>query len=357
MKKRFLSLETYRGFAALMIAAIHFDLNSPLVRHSMASGYFVQFFFCLSGFVIYFNYRNKINNIIDFIFFTKKRFLRLYPLHLFFLIIFSAIELSKFILFIKYNIIANNIAFSKNDTYSFFANLFMLQTFLHDYTFNSPSWSISAEFWTYAIFAIVAIFKFNFILNLAILIAILFFRFNSEISFAASYSGYLSLVDCIYSFFCGVFFSKLYLYFNKKKFYIKSVNSMSILLLVTVFFLIPNLQEKYLLILPIIFSLLIFFSCDVRKESYLGVFLCSKIFIYLGKISYSIYMCHLFIFWLATNTLRFIFKFNTFQDESGAIRLDLSVTQSSILVIICYFFTIIFSGLTFKYIEKKFYKN
>ena len=56
MKKKFLSLETYRGFAALMIAAIHFDVNSPLVNHSLANGYFVQFFFCLSGFVIHFNY-------------------------------------------------------------------------------------------------------------------------------------------------------------------------------------------------------------------------------------------------------------------------------------------------------------
>ena len=35
-----------------MIAAIHFDLNSPLVNHQLASGHFVQFFFTLSGFVI-----------------------------------------------------------------------------------------------------------------------------------------------------------------------------------------------------------------------------------------------------------------------------------------------------------------
>jgi len=50
MKKKFLSLETYRAFAALMIAAIHFDLNSPLVNHQLASGHFVQFFFTLSGY-------------------------------------------------------------------------------------------------------------------------------------------------------------------------------------------------------------------------------------------------------------------------------------------------------------------
>ena len=45
MKKKIYSLESYRGFAALMIAAIHFDLNSPLVNHHLANGYFVHFFF------------------------------------------------------------------------------------------------------------------------------------------------------------------------------------------------------------------------------------------------------------------------------------------------------------------------
>ena len=74
MKKKFLSLETYRAFAALMIAAIHFDVNSPLVNHSFASGYFVHFFFCLSGFVIYFNYKDKIQNLKILNYLLKKDF-------------------------------------------------------------------------------------------------------------------------------------------------------------------------------------------------------------------------------------------------------------------------------------------
>ena len=38
------SFETFRGFAALMVAAIHFNVNSPLVTHPLASGTFVHFF-------------------------------------------------------------------------------------------------------------------------------------------------------------------------------------------------------------------------------------------------------------------------------------------------------------------------
>ncbi len=44
MKKKFESLETFRAFAALMIAAVHFRLDSPLVNHFLASGIFVPFF-------------------------------------------------------------------------------------------------------------------------------------------------------------------------------------------------------------------------------------------------------------------------------------------------------------------------
>ena len=104
MSKKFLTLETYRAFAALMIAAIHFDVNSPLVNHSLANGYFVQFFFCLSGFVIYYNYRDKIKNYTNIKIFIIKRFFRLYPLHLFFLLLFLFIEITKYIAINEYNL-------------------------------------------------------------------------------------------------------------------------------------------------------------------------------------------------------------------------------------------------------------
>ena len=55
----------------------------------------VDFFFVLSGFVISLNYFNKINSKNDLINFQKKRFLRLYPLHILTLFIFILIEFIK----------------------------------------------------------------------------------------------------------------------------------------------------------------------------------------------------------------------------------------------------------------------
>ena len=46
-----------------------------------------------------------------------------------------------------------------NNFYTFVANIFLLQTFLYEYTFNTPSWSISAEFYTYIIFAFLFYFR------------------------------------------------------------------------------------------------------------------------------------------------------------------------------------------------------
>ena len=130
MKNKSQSFETYRGFAALMIAAIHFNVNSPLSNHALANGLFVHFFFTLSGFVMYLNYYNKFIDANSVKIFLKKRFLRLYPLHFLFLVIFLIIELSKYLIEIKYGVVANNSAFSVNILKTFLGNVFLIQAFL-----------------------------------------------------------------------------------------------------------------------------------------------------------------------------------------------------------------------------------
>ena len=357
MSKKFLTLETYRAFAALMIAAIHFDVNSPLVNHSLANGYFVQFFFCLSGFVIYYNYRDKIKNFTNIKIFMMKRFFRLYPLHLFFLILFLFIEVTKYIAINEYNLSINSEPFTKNNFYTFVTNILLLQTFLYEYTFNTPSWSISAEFYTYLIFAILIIFKFNLRISLFVLLLISLIRINDQSNFGDSHSGYRSFLDCIYSFYWGLFSSYLYIKYNDKKLYKITKNIISFILLFVTFFSLTKMQNDYLFMLPIIFSLLIFFSCDLNNTSFLGKLLCNKFLVYLGSISYSIYMSHLFIFWIINNLLKYIFNLKTFVDDDGLNKLDLNIFESSLLVLFCYFVTIIFSHFSYNYIEKKYNKS
>lgn len=358
-KKKFLSLETFRGFAALMIAAIHFDVNSPIVNHNLANGYFVHFFFTLSGFVIYYNYKDKLYNLHLLKLFIKKRFLRLYPLHIFFLVLFLIIELLKYFIKIYYNLDANNIAFSKNDFNAFISNLLLVHTFLTEYTFNTPSWSISAEFITYIFFALLLFFNSGIIFSFIVILIIFLIRVNDDLNFGASHSGYKSLLDCIYSFYFGLIFCKIYLKINNHYIYQTFKNFFTIAFLITLIASFIYLAEKYLLLFPIIFGFTILFSCDVNKNTFIGRILTYSPFVFLGKISYSIYMSHLFVFWFLTQFLRFIVKIENFYEEStGFTKLDLSIMEANFLVLSAYLMTVIFSNYLYKYIEiNKFYSN
>lgn len=358
-KKKFLSLETFRGFAALMIAAIHFDVNSPIVNHNLANGYFVHFFFTLSGFVIYYNYNDKLYNLSLLKLFIKKRFLRLYPLHIFFLILFLIIELLKYFVKIYYNLDANNVAFSKNDLSAFISNLLLVHTFLTEYTFNTPSWSISAEFITYIFFALFLFFNSGIFFSIIVILVVFLIRVNDDVNFGASNSGYKSLLDCIYSFYFGLIFSKIYIKINDHYVYQTFKNFLTILFLITLIASFIYLAEKYFLLFPIIFGFTILFSCDVNKKTFAGRILTFSPLVFLGKISYSIYMSHLFIFWFLTQLLRFIFKIETFYENStGFTKLNLSTMEANLLVLVAYVITIIFSNYLYKYIEiNRFYSK
>ena len=89
-------LETLRGLAALAVAFYHYPSESLLFiqKGHMA----VYLFFSLSGFVITLNYFRKIYNLNSLINFQSKRFFRLYPVHLFVLILVLLIQFLKYVL-------------------------------------------------------------------------------------------------------------------------------------------------------------------------------------------------------------------------------------------------------------------
>ena len=96
-----LPLETFRGIFALIIVLHHLKIETFIQKSNLIinGGLVVDFFFVLSGFVISLNYIDKINSKSDLINFQKKRFLRLYPLHILTLFVFILIEVIKLIVF------------------------------------------------------------------------------------------------------------------------------------------------------------------------------------------------------------------------------------------------------------------
>lgn len=143
-------LTSLRFFFALMVFLSHMWLLqdvSPYYRdiydNILYEGYIgVSFFFILSGFILSYNYHDKLlNGEVRIRQFGLARIARIYPLHI--LTLLLAIPLSFSSDFIEW-------------FWKLFLNLFLLQSFVPSndvyFYFNSVSWSISDEFFFYLLF-------------------------------------------------------------------------------------------------------------------------------------------------------------------------------------------------------------
>lgn len=158
--QRFEALDSWRGIAASMVVVFHLNLIMVWSLHGAPAldrfTLFVDFFFVLSGFVMAATYERRLNDGFGIGPFMVLRFARLYPLHLATLAAAIAIAvgaklfpLSEF----------NPRAVFDGGLYDFtaiFTNLTLVHGFAENhFTWNYPSWSISAEFYTYLVFALI----------------------------------------------------------------------------------------------------------------------------------------------------------------------------------------------------------
>jgi peptidoglycan/LPS O-acetylase OafA/YrhL len=163
-KDEIVSLTSLRGIAALFVVFHHY---SPILRpavdiHGMTKffqfgGVWVSFFFLLSGYILAEVYYERMRaGRTDTRRFLLARLIRIYPLHLFMLLVMLAVEFAKFGMEIGFDVDVG--AFSdKNSLPAFIANLFLVQTWGLglDLTWNSPAWSISVEWACYLLFPLV----------------------------------------------------------------------------------------------------------------------------------------------------------------------------------------------------------
>lgn len=157
--RHFAALDGWRGFCATMVALFHLEAYSHfrmlgIVRNAYL---FVDFFFVLSGFVIAANYALDLRGGFGTGRFMLLRLGRLYPLHVATLGFLVVLECLPFVL---HRLAPGSVPFSTQDRGigSLVINLLMLQATGIDrsLTWNFPSWSVSAELWTYLLFAVLA---------------------------------------------------------------------------------------------------------------------------------------------------------------------------------------------------------
>ena len=322
------ALDSIRGIAALLVVLFHVPLwhpalTSPLIRN----GYLmVELFFVLSGFVIYSAYANRIASIKDLMRFQFLRLGRLYPVHFLFLLVYLLIELAKYLAQQKMGIAsATTQPFKENNLSAFFYQLFLVQAIGptgYAGTFNGPAWSISVEFYTYLLFGLITLYctRFKHVAFVLIsLVAIYLLSMNEA-------HGYEYLLRCWAGFFLGCM---LALFRQTKVLVLPSwVGLLAFLALLVYLAYKPfRVYDTWVFL----FASLLIVATVFNQKGWFKRVLNVRPLTWLGDISYSLYMSHYAILWVANQVLRMVFH------KTDIVIAGISVPQLTLPeAVVCY---------------------
>lgn len=333
------SLTSLRFFAALFVFFNHSNIAanpSSLLQklyEPMAYGYSgVSFFFILSGFIISYSYQDKIKNketsICDFYAF---RLIRIYPVH-----------------FITFFVFA--FSFATYNGSAVLPNLLLLHSLIPDaatyYSFNSVSWSLSAEMVFYLVFPLLAARKSSTLFVLLALILAVYlgtYQLNYFISNDERWMYYVNPAFRMTDFVIGVCLYRMYRTHGASWGYVKatsiellSVISFIITIAVVVNYDVPQEYKWGLVFIPAMSLIVYSFS---HGAGFLSVALSNKYLVLLGDASFSFYMIHVFIIKIG----REIIPLATSNYISVLVQ-----------IAVCLLVSIAFSVIMFKYIEYPF---
>lgn len=341
-------IDGLRGIAALCIAIFtHYFLFVPERTYPFYNrltywfwnyaSYFVDLFFVISGFIMVFVYRNKIKNAqIGFVGFVKKRLLRFYPLMVFALfcvLILQLIHLKMTGVFFAYKDIYDN------SVLSFIFNLLCLQgTTLVASSFNAPSWYLSIVLVMYILFYVATYtagrhdmenIAYMALMLLGIVIAVknyetVFLNCRGLIGF---FAGCLTCTFCEWA--------------NRQE-NRKRQTILGIVFLVFAGTAVTGIMFGHKVFAPdpqvvliyemLLWPCLVFLAVHVKL---LREFLKNPVFLFLGKISFSMYLIHFPVMVLLENLNR-CFSWNL-NYESRKVCL-LYVALMMVVSVLCYFF-------------------
>jgi peptidoglycan/LPS O-acetylase OafA/YrhL len=206
---KLLGLELLRftaAFAILILHYLHFsyiaDQPVGLVKdrlpfygllHTLyeAKPYGVWVFWCISGFIFFWKYRDAIGNrsINGWTFFVC-RLSRLYPLHFITLLLVAILQP------IYFDLNGYFFVYQANDLRHFLLQIFMASNWgsPYDYSFDGPIWSISIEILVYALFFLMLLATRSALLNLLVVAVCLSGSGQLPACFAFFYIGGLAAI-------------------------------------------------------------------------------------------------------------------------------------------------------------------
>ncbi|WP_374575557.1 acyltransferase family protein [Phenylobacterium sp.] len=300
--QRFEVLDSWRGVCALLVAVFHLNqtLNWSLAdaRAVLNFDLFVDFFFVLSGFVIATVYEDRLTAGFSVVKFAIRRLFRIYPLHLATLAAMMALAVSRVLLPLSQ---FDPRAVFDGDIYDFsaiFTNLLLLQGigFEDHFTWNFPSWSISAEFYTYLLFALIWAFAARraLVVTLALVVAI-----GAIFAMSANSPPVFMFLRCVFGFGIGVLVRQAFAGAGALRQRLArnpaSATALEIgAVLACAAFIWTAHEARW--VASILFALIVYvFALEAGLVSRL---LRARPFLALGKLSYSIYMVHVVLIFL-----------------------------------------------------------
>ena len=280
-------LDTVRGVAALLVVIAHGLESSniikiyPTVLGGIQYGSFgvagVVTFFCVSGFVIPLSLEKSGSQK----FFWANRALRIYPLY--FVIYFITLALQNF----------GNFQSVKGFILNLGAHSLFIQEYIKQPNFVGGSWTLSLELFWYIGFSVLFAIGFhkknNFLVTISIIFSIFALIISTKIHELPM--GRLSmLITCLF----GLMYYRFYTgEIDGTNFIIINISMITIVVI--------NISFRFLLkghegggqyfwdIAPWVMAYTIFIGAYIFRNS---SFVTHKFFLFIGKISYSLYLAH-----------------------------------------------------------------
>lgn len=330
------STYVYKIYCCFLIVLLHFgaffkDQNFYLINiiwEHLNLG--VSYFYVLSGFVMMIAYSKY--DKINFKDFFSNRIARIYPLHIL-----------SLILVIILNILLNSDF--KIPKLALLSHLLLIQSWIPRtaLTLNAPAWSISVEMFFYLLFPIIFVYIkkiklkniFILIISFNIICQILFNKyFFSDLYNGFRVDGFFLFYNPLLhlnSFLVGILFGTI---FVKKTFEPKNYNFLILILTITLIILVFIFKSFFIHngFFSILFGLIILFIS--LNTGVLTRIFSNKKLVYLGEISFALYLLQLPIFTICDKFLSLI-----------------NIENITLRFFISFFILLLASHLVFKYFE------
>jgi peptidoglycan/LPS O-acetylase OafA/YrhL len=283
---RLKELDALRGLAALMVVFFHFTMGRAQANLGFKVGTTgVDLFFIISGFVIYMSI-GKVKTSLDFVI---NRISRLYPTY------WTCVSFT-FVL-IAVNSMFKNIGWGYSDIIGYLVNMTMFQFYFEIPSIDGTYWTMIIEMIFYL--GILFLFHFkmlkylNFIgLSLTVLVVTATF-FWPQTYLVTRVMYWIPLLQFIPLFLAGTVFYKIYTFKNKR------IENYALLLVCLIsqilLFNFAGGSKKYIIQSEYALMLIVYFTLFVLFVNNKLGFIVSKWSLFLGKISFALYLVHQYI--------------------------------------------------------------